>query len=773
MATSISGLITGLDTDQLIEGLLAVDRQRIQTIKGKQTKFTTEQTAFKSVEARLVTLQGQISQLARPQNGALDVRTVSSSNKDLVTAAAGSAAAPGVYTVRVNSLARAQQIASQGFDSANSILTQGTLQLKVGSGATTTITIDSTNNTLQGLANAITGSAAGVTATIINDGSDSRTQPYRLLLTANKSGLDNAITLTNALAADAGGARRVELSGTYTGAATTSASYTGTATPTSNAGASTFTGTANTTYKFTVVTGGTVGSDNNLQIAYADSTGSNTGTLALESSDADVFKNVAQGIQIKLSAGTLVAGQTFTVDGFVANVQSATNAAVSVGSGSGALTVESASNQIDGILNGITLNLQGADSTKEVTLTVSTDTERARKAIQGFVDAYNDLLKFVDEQVRYDPETKKAGVLLGNRRVTGLEDEVRRAVTGAVAGVNPLANRLSVLGITINAQGRLDSNQGRLDSVLNGQVAGVAVEDVRRLFALAGSSTNAGVQFVTGSPLTKASPSPLQVDLSQAAEQATLTATDALAAATVIDNTNNTITLTVDGKTSSTITLASGTYTRANLAQELQAKINANADLVGRQVSASVVNDKLTVTSHLYGYTSEVKVVSGSALAALGLAGTESDRGQDVVGKFVVDGVAETAVGTGQFLAGSSSNKTTADLQIRVTLSASQIQEGPEASLTVTRGVASKVDRVLTNLLEPANGRLKSINDGYKRNIDDAQKQVEKQETVVKARQKALLRQFVALETTVSNLQAAGSFLGAQQLNIKSLRSGG
>ncbi len=675
--------------------------------------------------------------------------------------------------MRINSLARAHQIASQGFDSANSVITQGTLQLKVGTGATTTITIDSTNNTLQGLANAINGSGAGVTASIISDGSDSRTQPYRLLLTANKSGVENAITLTSSLAADAGGARRPELGGTYIGAANTSASYTGTATPAANSGVSGFTGTANNTYKFTVLTGGTVGTDNNLQISYTDTAGTNTGTITLNSGDADTFKNVAQGIQIKLGAGTLVAGQTFTVDGFVPNVQQAANAALTLGSGSGALTVESASNQIDNVITGVTLNLLGADSTKDVTLTVSNDTEKASKAIQGFVDSYNELLKFIDEQVRYDPETKKAGILLGNRSVTTIQEDVRRAVTDSVAGVNPLANRLSALGITVSSQGRLELNASKLESVLNGQVAGVTVQDVRRLFALSGTSTNSGIQFAAGSALTKASTNPIQVDLTQAAEQAAITASNALAASTVIDNTNDTITFTVDGKTSSTITLASGTYTRANLAQELQAKINGNAELAGRQVSVSVLSDKLAITSNLYGYTSEVKVGTGTAVSALGFAGTENDRGQDVVGKFLVDGVAETAVGTGQFLQGSSTNKTTADLQVRVTLSSSQIQEAAEGSLSVTRGVASKVDALLSNLLDSASGRLKTINDSFKRNIDDVQKAIDKQDAIIKARQQALLRQFVALESTVSNLQSAGNFLGAQQLSLRNLQRGG
>src|SRR5439155_3685068 len=138
-------------------------------------------------------------------NGPFDARTVTSSNQDLLTAAGSSSAAPGVYTLQVNSLARAEQLASQGFDSANSTITQGTIQLHVGTGAAATITIDSTNNTLQGLANAINNANAGVTATVLNDGSGNGNQAYRLLLTAKQSGANNSISITNNLAADGGG----------------------------------------------------------------------------------------------------------------------------------------------------------------------------------------------------------------------------------------------------------------------------------------------------------------------------------------------------------------------------------------------------------------------------------------------------------------------------------------------------------------------------------------------------------------------------------------
>ncbi len=96
---------------------------------------------------------------------------------------------------------------------------------------------------------------------------------------------------------------------------------------------------------------------------------------------------------------------------------------------------------------------------------------------------------------------------------------------------------------------------------------GVTADDVRKLFALTGSSTNAGVQFITGSARTRSSATPYTLQITQAAQQAALTASTALAASTVIDNTNNTFSVNLDGRSSATLTLAAGTYTQTALAQ--------------------------------------------------------------------------------------------------------------------------------------------------------------------------------------------------------------
>ena len=657
---TIDGLATGLDTTAIIEGLLSIRQRQIDRLTANKDEVVAEQSAFKGIEARVVSLQTRVAALARIHDSVFDAKTVSSSDETILKAAASEDAVVGAYALRVSEIARAHSIAAQGFADTDGIITQGTLDLRVGNGAATTISIDGTNNTLQGLADAINNSDAAVSATIINDGSEST--PFRLILTANETGVANTISITNNLAASGGGATKPD---------------------------------------------------------------------------------------------------------FTTTVQSATDASVTIGSGQGAISISSGSNQIEDVVPGVTLDLFSADPTKDITLNVASDTESAKTAITDFVDSFNELMKFVDEQVRFDPETEEAGPLLGNRSVTVIQDEIRSAVTDVVAGVHSDMNRLSALGISVNGSGRLSVDTSKLDAALAGNVDGTTLNDIHRLFALDGITDNGGVTFVLGSTRTKESA--YQVDIRQAAERASIAATNELAASTVVDASNDTFTITVDGKLSETLTLTHGTYTRQQLADHLESVINSESSLAGRQVSVSLSNNRLVVTSDVFGSSSQVAIGTGNALAALGFDGTEQDTGQDVVGAYLVDGVEETATGTGRLLIGTAENENTADLQVRVTLTQSQVQSGADANLTVTRGIAARLDQILSSVLDPVTGRIKAINDSFDGEIESIEASIERQNEFFEAQQQSLVAQFVALESTISELQSTGNFLAAQLAAIGSL----
>ena len=137
----------------------------------------------------------------------------------------------------------------------------------------------------------------------------------------------------------------------------------------------------------------------------------------------------------------------------------------------------------------------------------------------------------------------------------------------------------------------------------------------------------------------------------------------------------------------------------------------------------------------------------------------------------MVNGVDEAATGSGQVLTGNSGNANTSGLEIVVSLTPAQIQSGPEASLSVTRGIAASLGSILNNLTDPITGRLKSIDDQYQSQLADIQQNITQQNANIAQKRQTLLTEFTAMEQTLAQLQATGNFLSAQ-LNAASIFNG-
>jgi flagellar hook-associated protein 2 len=654
---NFTGLASGIDTSKIIDGLTSLTQQQISSLQTRKDALTHKQTTFNSLEAQLLDLQTQVGRLARSVSGAFDGRTATSSNTDVLTASASSSAQPGTYSLEVQALAQAQQVASSGVTDLNATLKQGTVQIRVGTRATTTVTIDSSNNTLQGLANAINGAGGDVRAAVINDGSAS---PYRLLLSSTKTGAANTIQVTNNL------------------------------------------------------TGG-------------------------------------DGAAPDLAQTTL---------------QAASDARVALGSGTGAITVTSATNRLDSLIAGVTVNLAKAAPGQSVTLSVGNDTGTAKQALEDFVSSYNAVVTYVGDRSTYDSKTNTAGELLGNKDATDLVNGLANALGSAVGGVNAKANRLAAIGLTFKDDGELQIDETKLDQALGGQLPGVSIGDFRRLFGLTGSSTAPGVSFLLGGNKTQPTgDSPYRVDVTRAATAAALTATAALTDPVSIDGSNNSFSIKVNGLTSSLLTLDPGDYRPADLAAALQAKINADAALAGNQVVVDLDGGKLRFRSQVLGSASKIAFTGGTALGAsdpFKVAGSAPATGADVAGSFLVNGTPESATGSGQVLSGRSGNAHTDGLSVRVTLDPSQVVDGPEADLTVTQGLASRLNQVLNRYLDPINGRLKTVNDQFQNQSDDIDKTITHQNDLLDAKKNQLIAQFTAMETTISQLQTLGNQLSAQ-----------
>src|SRR5258705_136670 len=83
---AVGGLISGIDTNKLIQGLLAIEQAKIDNITKREGVIQGQQAAFKSLEAKLLAFQSQLSSLSRSQNSIFDAHSVQVSDPDAITA---------------------------------------------------------------------------------------------------------------------------------------------------------------------------------------------------------------------------------------------------------------------------------------------------------------------------------------------------------------------------------------------------------------------------------------------------------------------------------------------------------------------------------------------------------------------------------------------------------------------------------------------------------------------------------------------------------------
>jgi len=193
MATSsISspGIASGLDVNGSISKLMELERIPLTKLATKETDLNAKLTAYGSIKGALSTLQTAAKSLANTTT--LNGKSASVSDSTVLSAAASSTAAAGSYSLNVTQLAKFHTLRSNtAYAAATDTFNTGTLAISVGGGTPVNVTIDGSNNTLDGIRQAINDANAGVTATIINDGTTNR-----LVLRSNTSGSVGNISVT-------------------------------------------------------------------------------------------------------------------------------------------------------------------------------------------------------------------------------------------------------------------------------------------------------------------------------------------------------------------------------------------------------------------------------------------------------------------------------------------------------------------------------------------------------------------------------------------------
>jgi len=208
MATITSlGVGSGLDLESLVTKLMTAESASLTVLQRKETSYNSKISALGTLKSKLSALQTAAAAL-KTEIGktALDKfasYTATTADATIATATATTGAVAGIYALNITQLAQAQRFVSGAFASSSTAVGSvgDTLTFDFatpdssGNSRSKTITLDSSNNTLTGLRNAINGANMGVTATIVNG-----TAGAQLVFTGAE-GLDNEITLGGTLAA--------------------------------------------------------------------------------------------------------------------------------------------------------------------------------------------------------------------------------------------------------------------------------------------------------------------------------------------------------------------------------------------------------------------------------------------------------------------------------------------------------------------------------------------------------------------------------------------
>ena len=117
---SISGLVSGYDTDSLVTAMTAMMKLGVSEAQDQQKVTDARLTGYKSLETTLTALKTSTDRLSKSDNWKLHSATVSDTSVMTATATAG--ASPGTYQLQVTSLAQAQQKISQGFSGTDAVL---------------------------------------------------------------------------------------------------------------------------------------------------------------------------------------------------------------------------------------------------------------------------------------------------------------------------------------------------------------------------------------------------------------------------------------------------------------------------------------------------------------------------------------------------------------------------------------------------------------------------------------------------------------------------
>lgn len=533
MPIQIGGIVSGIDTDAIIQKLLEFDARTKQTLETKKTDVQSVKDLFATFDTQLSSFKTEADRLLL--SSTFQKRGVTTSDSNVITATVADGAAPGVYSISVDNKATQsirqssakislseslrssspvtagtspvdlnKAFASAGFDSSLVAASQIRIETSLGTYTSNAGGL-STYGTVQSFLDEINASAAGVRMWY-----DSSNDRFNLEIKNNTAATFQGVGLQElagnffteinmstgdpAMDIDESG---LDVNATLVNLDTDTAITAGTGSFTINGttisydtSADTFQGLITRINNAQGSTGVTAFYDQTLDRLVL--TRQTEGPQQIDIDTAADTRGVMTGGGLKISTAATSAGQQAKI--FINEADGSTS------------VISSDSNTFT--FNGITINIKGDgdnDSVQDVVatdqravVTVTTDTASVVTAVKSFVDAFNNISQFYKDNARYDAATKKAGKLFGDSLVNSVETHLKRMLFQPQTALVDTHELLAQLGIQLGKFNTPDANRLVVDETkLTAAIASnpVAVEQIFGRSTTGGSVKNAGVAY--------------------------------------------------------------------------------------------------------------------------------------------------------------------------------------------------------------------------------------------------------------------------------------
>ncbi len=160
---------------------------------------------------------------------------------------------------------------------------------------------------------------------------------------------------------------------------------------------------------------------------------------------------------VGLTAGTYATKQSFLKEMNITNISKAQNAEFTYNG----IQIERDKNSIDDVVSGLSLELtEVTEANKSVIVRIARDNEGISEEMENFVKNYNEVYNKIQELVKYDEDTKLAGVFNGNSEVRSITRQLNSIInSNDVNGKN-----LVGYGVYINEDGTLKFEKDKFET---------------------------------------------------------------------------------------------------------------------------------------------------------------------------------------------------------------------------------------------------------------------------------------------------------------------